>query len=377
MLRFAFAAKYALLLVCLLLTCCTEDIPDPVTEEDLMDIIGTKLSQAGDTSVPLTDDSSSNLPVDKTDTQPSTIDDTSEPSKLPEDKTPVIVPEAVNTKIAFVSDRSGTEEIYIMDANGANQRRLTEGEMPSWSPDGSRLAFTVYLDETAEIRLINADGTGQRPLIARGWDNPGWDENPSWSPDGRRVAFSSIPMADFIDFFDFSPEIHVTNADGTGMKRLTNNQDWNSDPCWSPDGMMVAFASEDVEGNSEIYMVNADGANLRRLTNNPAWDSQPDWSPDGRKIAFVSDRGDNEEIYVMNVNGANQINLTRHPALDGMPSWSPDGTRIAFASDRDGNGEIYVMNADGTNQRRLTNNPADDWSPSWSPILRAAPAFRW
>jgi Tol biopolymer transport system component len=154
-----------------------------------------------------------------------TVDDTSEPSNLTEDGTSIVITEAVNTKIAFVSDRGGTEEIYIMDANGTNQRRLTEGEMPSWSPDGARLAFTVYLDETAEIHLINADGTNQRPLIKRAWDNPGWDENPCWSPDGRRIAFSSILPADFADLFDLFPEIHLINTDGTGIKRLTNNQD--------------------------------------------------------------------------------------------------------------------------------------------------------
>ena len=112
-----------------------------------------------------------------------------------------------------------------------------------------------------------------------------------------------------------------------------------------------------------IYVMNADGSNQTRLTNNPS--SEPCFSPDGNKIAFAS--WSDGEIYVMNADGSNQTRLTNNWVYDGEPCFSPDGTKIAFVSTRDGDGEIYVMNADGSNVINLTNNPAWDAEPSWGP----------
>jgi dipeptidyl aminopeptidase/acylaminoacyl peptidase len=129
----------------------------------------------------------------------------------------------------------------------------------------------------------------------------------------------------------------------------------------------IAFVSKP-GGQADIFVTNADGTGRRRLTNNPAKDIGPTWSPDGTKIAFISDRdraGD-FEIYVMNADGSGVKRLTDAPGSSGFPAWSPDGSKIAFASDRAGDFEIYVMIADGTGVRRLTNDPAADLGPAWS-----------
>jgi Tol biopolymer transport system component len=263
-------------------------------------------------------------------------------------------------RIAFVSDRDGNEEIYVMNADGSGQTNLTNHPardyVPSWSPDGALIAFASERDGNSEIYVMNADGGGQTNLT----NNLAGDVAPAWSPDSALIAFES--------WRDGGNEIYVMNADGSGQTRLTHSPAPEMNPFWSPDGMRIAFmvmSLPDVKG--EIYVMNADGSEQMNLTNDPAGDGEPSWSPDGKRIAFRSGRDGNREIYVMNADGSGQTNLTNNPADDWSPSWSSDGRRIAFVSDRDGNWEIYVMNADSSGVTRLTDNPAKDLYPSWSP----------
>jgi len=264
------------------------------------------------------------------------------------------------SKIAFVSERDGNHEIYVMNADGSEQKRLTNNPAidtePSWSPDGKKIAFVSGRDGNPEIYLMNVDGSRLERLT----NNPAIDVEPSWSPDGKKIAFRSNRDGNY--------EIYLMNVDGSGLERLTNNPADDGLPSWSPDWKKIAFVS-DRDKNGEIYVMNVDGSGQKRLTNNPADDGLPSWSPDGKKIAFVSKRDGNYEVYVMNVDGSEQKNLTKNSADDVYPSWSPDGKKIAFNLWRDGNSEIYVMNADGSGQKRLTNNPARDDLPAWSPFL--------
>ena len=284
-------------------------------------------------------------------------------------------------QIAFVSQRDGNFEIYVMDANGGNQRRLTNGRHadwnPSWSPDGKHIVFCSDRDEhahpihggfTAEIYVMDADGGNQQNLT----NDPNEDHHPSWSPDGKRIVFSSDRDR---KQGDHNYEIYVMDTNGGNPQNLTNNPFEDKYPSWSPDGKRIVFSSVrdghfigDFGLTSEIYVMDADGGNQRRLTENRKNDWYPSWSPDGKRIAFSSDRkGDlqNFEIYVMDTNGGNQQRLTENRVYDEQASWSPDGKRIAFYSVRDGNAEIYVMDADGGNQQNLTNHSDDDASPAW------------
>jgi TolB protein len=240
---------------------------------------------------------------------------------------------------------------------------LSRDENPCWSPDGKRIVFvgTSKEDEwLVDIYVMNADGSEQRNLT----NNTAIDGSPCWSPDGQKIAFySGVPVGPN----QGNSDIYVMNADGSEQKNLTNNPAFYGGSCWSPDGQKIAFSS-DRDGSFEVYVMNADGAEQKRLTNNRADDGHPCWSPDGKKIVFWSQRaGLQGEIYVMNADGSEQKRLTNISAYDGQPCWSPDGKQIAFVSYRDGNFEIYVMNADGSEQRRLTNNDAKDRSPCWSP----------
>ena len=250
-----------------------------------------------------------------------------------------------DTRIAFMSNRSGNGEIYLMNPDGKRLRRLTKhpqfDTVPAWSPDGQKITFASFRDEHrlpigrmihAEIYLMNPDGTN---LINLTQSAERADGVSSWSPNGKQIAFAS----------------------GEHFKHRAGFR-WN------------------------IWVMDADGGNPRALANHDAGDGSPDWSPDGRQIAFHSERNRdwefefpaNLEIYVMNADGTNPINLTNHPAEDRSPDWSPDGMQIAFQSERDRkdnddkNVEIYVMNADGTNPINLTNHPAIDRGPAWKPI---------
>jgi len=267
-----------------------------------------------------------------------------------------------NGQIAFVSDRDGNPEIYVINTDGSGVTRLTKNPAgdyaPTWSPDGTRIAFYSERDGNAEIYVINADGSG----LTRLTNDPANDYAPAWSPDGTRIAFHSHR-------YKGAGRIFVMNADGSGATRLTDPawDDWA--PAWSPDGKQIVFNSSR-NNKRDIWLMNADGSKMTNLTRNPADDWWPDWSPDGTHIAFHSTRDGNFEIYTINTDSSGITRLTDHPAGDYDPVWSPDGMRIAFTSDRCGNRDIWIMKSDGSGITNLTRYPAHDWAPAWRPEER-------
>ena len=287
--------------------------------------------------------------------------------------TPLIAGAAPRAQIAFSSERDGNFEIYVMDIDGRNQRRLTNNRRddwePSWSPGGKRIAFTSSEDRNSHedvegkrphIYVMEADGKNRRKLTK----NPFAEWDPSWSPDGKQIAFTGKAALHAHRY------VYVVDAEGKNLRKLgSDHEEIGWEPSWSPDGKHIAFVStrEKNGWRYDIFVMDADGSNHRQLTNNDAWNFSPSWSPDGERIAFVS-TGDwkNYEIYVMDADGENLRRLTRNPAPDLHPSWSPDGEHIVFVSHRDGNYEIYAMNADGARQvRRRTKDGSEDTDPAW------------
>jgi TolB protein len=242
---------------------------------------------------------------------------------------------------------------------------------PAWSPDGTKIAFSRLGRETStfEIWVMNADGSSELRLThrpERSW-LPAGDRSPAWSPDGKRIAFASDRGGDLA--------IWVVNADGSDLQRLTSTEEDDSSPSWSPGGALIAFSRDQEDGSAEIYVMNADGSNPRRLTRNTVQDESPVWSPSGKKIAFTHDQTEisgppphNTEIYVMNADGSEPRRLTTYAKEDSSPTWSPNGRWIAFVrgAGRDVPGGIYVSKADGSSPFWVTDGPRDA-SPAWRP----------
>lgn len=271
-------------------------------------------------------------------------------------------PKRANGRIVYQSERSGQNEIFVMDADGKNPVQLTdntvEDSMPSFSPDGGKIVFVSRRDEGfGEIYVIGVDGRD----IVRLTNNSASDFYPVWSPDGKRIAFQS--------YRDGNSEIYVMDADGGNQTRLTTNTVDDTEPSWSPDGTRIAFAS-DQNSNTDIYVMSAaDGSNQTRLTDDPSYDRSPSWSPDGVFILFVSGRLSISKIHRMYADGLSENPLAY--SLSGSqsaPEYSPDGRKITFVSDGEGEPEVFTMNADDTGPVRLTNNPTYDGAPSWQPL---------
>jgi TolB protein len=259
------------------------------------------------------------------------------------------------TQIAFASNRTGMWEIWLMDWDGSNQRKITNhgalSILPSWSPDNERMVYTSFARGTSDMYIINRRGGGRVRI------NSGLALNTSatFSPVGNDIAFVGSVRG--------NPDIYLIKDDGSNVRRLTTTSSIESTPEWSPNGRQISFTSGRT-GTPQIYVMDAEGTNVRRISFDGNWNDDATWAPDGERIAYTSRVNGRFQIRIANlVTGENRI--VAGEGSNEQPTWSPDGQWIAFQSNRSGKWQVYRMRVDGTDLLQLTfdgENKEPDWS---------------
>ena len=225
-------------------------------------------------------------------------------------------------------------QIMEMDPGSTTGKIVAPSPYPQWdpavSPDGTKIAYRGYFgpeEGDYDLYLVNADGTGITRLT-----KDALADSPSWSPDGSQLAFASSGSGGVPGSVVGRALIEVINADGSGLHPLTDPPDAAEDsaPAWSPDGTRVAFVRLTPAEGFQIYTIRADGTDLTKLTSIPGEKSNPSWSPEGNMIAFRDTRqGEPSQIYVVAADGGAPTQLTRTPGNSTNPVWI-DEARIAF-----------------------------------------------
>jgi TolB protein len=268
------------------------------------------------------------------------------------------------TKIYFVSSRSGSKQIWVMDYDGQNQHPVTHSGIielsPRVSPDNTRLAFTSLGREGWSVRMysLELNRVVSFPAGAVG----GANQSAAWSGDGTKVAFSSGRSGD--------PEIWVADANGASPRRVTFFRGPDLGPTWNPrTNSQIAWVSGRT-GLPQIYIMDQDGSNVHRMTDS-GYAVSPSWSSNGQFLTFSWNRKygpgapGGQDIYVMDVASLRWTQLTHDAGSNDYPSWSPDVRHIVFERQIGGRSQIWTMLADGTDQHELTHT-GNNFMPNWS-----------
>ncbi|MCO6449289.1 MAG: protein kinase [Caldilineales bacterium] len=307
------------------------------------------------------------------------------PSPLP--------PPNLPPRIAYVSDRTGSPQIFLIHSDGSQDVQLTEAgrnEQPFWARDGSLIFFISDRTGRPALWSMRPDGSDQKELLS-----VAGAVSYSISPDGQHIAYAQLQGSDFDLVLDGDPWVVLpgnqtdylwaSDSSGIVLENSTGDQilnfvavdsaaplqltedsynSWN--PTWSPDSIHIAFASTR-DGNAGIYTIARDGSNMVRLTSLDTWSQAPGWSPDGSQIAFVAGESDSSwGMFLIGAQGGERSRLFGPVFPEAPAVWSPNADQLAFLI-LDGDRELAVIDRNGGGFRQLTTNDATDWNPVWEP----------
>lgn len=280
----------------------------------------------------------------------------------------IATPLPTNESILFVSDKTGDNEIYMMDLTTKTVHNLTQNPSDDMNPQVTRNGqyIVFYSDRDGDNEIYRMDlETNETVQLT---NNKTEDYDPTFSPDGKFVIYKSTQ--------DDTGDIFIMNSDGTNQQNLTKilnkTEEWN--PTFSFDGSKILFVQRRNHDHlkDEVFMMNSDGTNINQITTN----SVPDWyvsvNQINGKVAFVSKASmtATDNIFTMTEDGKSRTRLTKIPGNDADPSWDKEGKRIVFINDIDGDYDVYVMNGDGTNIKKLLDTNFKELSPIFLPITR-------
>jgi TolB protein len=260
--------------------------------------------------------------------------------------------------LVVVGKKTGNKEIYLMDIDGSNARRVTKNGSinlsPAWSPSAEKIAWTSYKRNNPDLYVKNLKSGHVRALSTL----PGLNIGAAFSPDGARIALTRSRRGD--------SDIYIVDADtGNTIQRVTTGGGIDISPSFSPDGTQLAFASER-SGGSQIFVTTLSTGATRRVSRQGSFNVDPVWSPDGTKLAFVG-RDPRFDIFVLDMVTQKTVRITQNMKDNEDPSWSPDGRYLVFSSTRTGRQQIWLSTADGEHQVPVTPSSSGWSQPVWAP----------
>ncbi len=260
------------------------------------------------------------------------------------------------TRLAFISNKSGRKELYMMDYDGFNIQRLTSDNSlvvsPGFDRQGTRIAYTSYRSAYPDVYVATFGGA--RQVVSR---SPGLNSGAAFSPDGSRLALTLSK--------DGNPELYTMSVSGGDRRRLTHTRGGESSPSWSPDGSEIAYASDE-GGRPQIYLISASGGSGRKITSTPAYNTEPTWSASSGLIAYSSMVGGRWAISLLNPKGGGGGEVIYSDGSCEHPSWAPDGRHLVFSRTVGGHADLYVLDSLRKDAIQLTRGFGSCTEPTWS-----------
>jgi len=268
------------------------------------------------------------------------------------------------TQIAFLNQENGGKEIYLVDFDGYNLRKVTNDHSvslsPAWSPDANWIVYTSYAAHNPDLIMINTAGKKRQTLHRL----PGLNAAPAWSPDMQKIAL--------VLSRDQNSEVYILNKDRK-LKRLTRHFNIDTSPSWSPDGKKIAFTSDrSGTGAPQIYIMDSskgDRGKVTRISFGSSYNDNPAWSPNGDLIAYTSRVGRRFQIRIYDLNTHKSKIVTEGPGSCEQPSWSPDGRFLIYRKRENNRHNLFIQKLGSGAARQLTFS-GKGHSPAWSPYFK-------